>query len=137
MRRTTRNPQSGLLRPVINYVGGKQKWAHRLLSYFPTEYGNYWEPFLGSAAVYLALHPARTGHNAYLSDTDGHLINFHDAVRGQPGELMREYMTLAVSLTEAVTQGKEEARAFYKERIEALEVTRDPGNNPPHKLRNG
>lgn len=44
---------------LLKWIGNKQKFATEIISFFPREYGTYYEPFLGSGAVLAALAPAR------------------------------------------------------------------------------
>lgn len=44
---------------LLKWIGNKQKFAPEIISYFPQEYGTYYEPFLGSGAVLAALAPKR------------------------------------------------------------------------------
>jgi DNA adenine methylase len=55
--------QTGLLK----WIGNKQRTAHQLASYFPADFGTYYEPFLGSGAVLGALAPKRAvGSDSFL-----------------------------------------------------------------------
>ena len=72
------NTQESLtLKPFLKWAGGK-RW---LIAYhaclFPTHYRNYFEPFLGSGAVFFHLSPRR----AYLGDTNTELIETYQAIR--------------------------------------------------------
>ena len=40
-----------MVQPLVKWVGSKRKVAKKIISYFPTEFNNYYEPFLGSGAV--------------------------------------------------------------------------------------
>jgi DNA adenine methylase len=42
---------------LLKWVGSKQRMAHDIISYFPIEYGTYFEPFLGSGGVLGTLIP--------------------------------------------------------------------------------
>lgn len=44
---------------LLKWIGNKQKFAAEIISYFPSSYGSYYEPFLGSGAVLAALAPER------------------------------------------------------------------------------
>lgn len=44
---------------LLKWIGNKQRFAHEIVSYFPTEFGTYFEPFLGSGAVLATLAPER------------------------------------------------------------------------------
>ena len=44
---------------LLKWIGNKQRFAHEIASYFPEEFGTYYEPFLGSGAVLATLAPER------------------------------------------------------------------------------
>lgn len=46
-------------RQLLKWVGNKQRFAREIVSYFPSTYGIYYEPFLGSGAVLGTLEPER------------------------------------------------------------------------------
>ncbi|MDV3201490.1 MAG: Dam family site-specific DNA-(adenine-N6)-methyltransferase [Candidatus Phytoplasma australasiaticum] len=54
----------------ISWIGSKKKMLPQLLKYIPTKYNNYYEPFLGSGALFQSLTPS----TAILNDNDEHLI---------------------------------------------------------------
>ena len=68
------------------WFGGKSKAAELIWSRFGAEdLGNYVEPFLGSAAVFLR-RPAEFSGWVTLNDFDGHLVNFWRSVSIKPEE---------------------------------------------------
>jgi len=68
------------------WFGGKSKAAELIWSRFGAEdLGNYVEPFLGSAAVFLR-RPAEFSGWVTLNDFDGHLVNFWRSVSMKPEE---------------------------------------------------
>jgi len=69
--------------PVLKWAGGKRKIANRLIQLMPSEFGTYFEPFLGGAAMFLAIN--RT--DAVLGDVNKHLINFYSTLASTPQEL--------------------------------------------------
>jgi DNA adenine methylase len=44
---------------LLKWVGNKQRFADEIVSYFPKDFGTYYEPFLGSGAVLGTLAPKR------------------------------------------------------------------------------
>ena len=40
-----------MVQPLLKWVGNKRKVASQIISYFPKNINNYYEPFLGSGAV--------------------------------------------------------------------------------------
>jgi len=67
------------------YFGGKSKAAELIWSRFGSDVGNYCEPFLGSAAVFLRRPEKFTGW-VTLNDFDGNVVNFWRSVRLFPNE---------------------------------------------------
>jgi len=68
------------------WFGGKSKAAELIWSRFGAEdIGNYVEPFLGSAAVFLR-RPSEFSGWVTLNDFDGHLVNFWRSVSMKPEE---------------------------------------------------
>jgi DNA adenine methylase len=72
---------------LLKWVGSKQRTAHVIASYFPTTYGTYFEPFLGSGAVLGTLRPRR----ALGSDVFAPLMEIWQALRMEPNLLKRWY----------------------------------------------
>jgi DNA adenine methylase len=65
------------LRPFLKWVGGKRQLLPVLRRFYPGQFGRYFEPFVGSGAVFFdLLNPARAAWRA----AGGH-------VEGYPGEL--------------------------------------------------
>ena len=72
------------------YFGGKSKAANLIWSRFgAADLGNYVEPFLGSAAVFLRRPPEFTGCWTTLNDLDGHVVNFWRSIALSPEETAR------------------------------------------------
>lgn len=69
--------------PFLKWVGGKRRLAPTIVRKFPQEYGTYYEPFLGGAAVFLnaAYLQAQQPHESVLSDINQDLITTYTAVK--------------------------------------------------------
>ncbi|NIA21207.1 MAG: Dam family site-specific DNA-(adenine-N6)-methyltransferase [Anaerolineaceae bacterium] len=52
-------PVKPFTRQLLKWVGNKQRFACEIASYFPVDYGTYFEPFLGTGAVLATLAPAK------------------------------------------------------------------------------
>lgn len=72
---------------LLKWIGNKQRFAERIASYFPREFGQYYEPFLGSGAVLAILGPAR----AVASDAFAPLVEIWRCLRHQPDQLKNWY----------------------------------------------
>jgi DNA adenine methylase len=77
----------GVSAQLLKWVGNKQRFAAEIISFFPSSYGTYFEPFLGSGAVWGTLAPAR----AVLSDTSGPLVEIWQTLQSDPELLKRWY----------------------------------------------
>ena len=64
-------------RPFLKWVGGKRQLLPELLPRVPSKFGTYFEPFLGGAALFFALHPAR----AVLADMNLRLVRAYRGVQ--------------------------------------------------------
>jgi DNA adenine methylase len=74
------------IKPFIRWVGGKARLLPRILPHVPDDIKNYYEPFLGGGAVFLAC-AARIAGRAHLADLNGHLIAAWIAMRDYQSEL--------------------------------------------------
>ena len=74
----------GNVSPFLKWVGGKTQLLPDLLSYVPTRFNTYIEPFVGGGALFFALQPAK----AVLSDSNPELINCYTVVRDRVEDLI-------------------------------------------------
>ena len=72
------------MNPIIKWTGGKRQLLGDILPLIPNNITTYVEPFLGGAAVLLALTPKR----AVVNDANPELVNLYTVVRDNPGELL-------------------------------------------------
>ena len=72
---------------LLKWVGNKQRFAHEIVSYFPSDYRAYFEPFLGSGAVLATLAPAK----AVGSDLFKPLIEIWQTLHRSPMLLKQWY----------------------------------------------
>lgn len=59
--------------PVVKWVGGKTKLLPELLARMPAQFGRYYEPFAGGAALFFRVAPER----AVLADSNSDLIGLY------------------------------------------------------------
>ena len=83
------------MRPFLKWVGGKRQLLPVLRRFYPSSTGTYFEPFMGSGAVFFDLlgHGALDRSQVRLSDANADLIGCYrrvgDAVDAVIGELER------------------------------------------------
>lgn len=78
---------SDLPRPFLRWVGSKQALLRYICPVLPSEFGRYYEPFLGGGALFFHLLP----EEASLSDRSEELIDVWVAVRDHIDEIV-EYL---------------------------------------------
>jgi len=64
------------VKPILRWTGSKAAFVWTIAAHAPSVPGHYYEPFLGGAALFLALTPPR----ARLSDADPDLIGLYRAL---------------------------------------------------------
>lgn len=72
---------------LLKWIGNKQKQADSIISFFPEDYRQYFEPFLGSGGVLGVLAPER----ALASDAFRPLIEIWQMLHADPVRLKEEY----------------------------------------------
>jgi DNA adenine methylase len=84
------------LKPFLRWAGGKSRIVKLLAQNVPSNYGKYWEPFLGSGALFFHL----CHNSAYLSDSNRALIDCYRYIRDYPEESYDELEQLARNISE-------------------------------------
>jgi DNA adenine methylase len=76
-------------RPFLKWAGGKQQLLSQYEPHFPAGFDRYWEPFVGSGAVFFHLwNMGRIEGKALLSDNNGELVNAYRVVRDEVEDLI-------------------------------------------------
>jgi DNA adenine methylase len=85
------------VRPFLKWAGGKRQLLPALRAFYPREFGRYFEPFVGSGAVFfdLAASGLLDGHRAFLTDSNADLVGCYQAVRDRPAAVIRHLERLA------------------------------------------
>lgn len=70
-------------RPFLKWAGGKRQLLPQLRRFIPADFGAYYEPFAGSAAMFLDLASSHrlANRDAHLTDCNGDIIGCFRAVR--------------------------------------------------------
>lgn len=74
--------------PFLKWAGGKQKLLDQYLPYFPASGARYFEPFMGSAAVFFRLRAENRFEKYTLCDLNVELVNCFRIVRDDLEALM-------------------------------------------------
>ena len=72
----------------LKWAGGKSQLIEQFENLFPPEFRNYYEPFIGSGAVFFYLKSKLRLNKVILSDSNEELINCFIVVRDKPSELI-------------------------------------------------
>lgn len=102
-------PSKSFKSQLLKWVGNKQKQAEDIISYFPKEYGTYFEPFLGSGGVLGTLNPQK----AVASDVFPPLVEIWQALH-KDKEVLKSWYRERYQLIESL--GKE---AAYKSALDS------------------
>ena len=83
------------MRPFLKWVGGKRQLLPALRRFCPASIGTYFEPFLGSGAVFFDLASHGRLDTAVLSDANPDLIGCYHRVRDALDQVIAELERLA------------------------------------------
>lgn len=78
------------LKTFIKWSGNKSKHLRHILPYIPKEYNTYYEPFIGSGALFLKLQPEKW----VINDLNKDLINCWKSIKNDPDiiiEIFKEF----------------------------------------------
>ena len=82
------NTASNSLKPLIKWSGGKSDEISKFISYIPTNYDTYLEPFIGGGAVYFHLNPKK----ATITDVHKDLVDFYKSIKDGKGNDIYTFM---------------------------------------------
>lgn len=91
---------SEIVKPILKWVGGKTQILEEVLSLFPKQINNYYEPFLGGGSVlfgilsYIASGKITITGNIYVSDINSNLIGFYKNIQLHPEQVIEEIQKL-------------------------------------------
>ena len=75
--------------PFVQWPGGKRKLSSKILKIFPSNFGEYYEPFVGGGAMFFTLAPSMS-KKAHLSDMNPDLINAYKVIKTDPKGLIKK-----------------------------------------------
>jgi DNA adenine methylase len=110
------------VRPLLKWAGGKRQLLPALRRFYPAEFGRYFEPFLGSGAVFFDLLGSRRlgGHRVFLTDSNRDLIGCYQTVRDHPDEVIDHLTRLADGREANPTEHFYATRATFNEQRATL-----------------
>lgn len=77
------------MKSFLRWAGGKNWLTKYIEEYVPSNFNNYYEPFLGGGAIFFYLKSKGLIRNkAYLSDSNKELINTYKVIKSNPYDLI-------------------------------------------------
>ncbi len=110
-------------KPFLKWVGGKTQILDKVLSLFPEEVNNYFEPFLGGGSVLIELlsrvkrGDVKLAGNVFAYDLNSDLITVYKHVQNYPRRLLEEIIKLK---TEYESCGNEKPNRSPQTKEEAI-----------------
>ena len=83
----------GICHPFIKWAGGKSRLISQLKNFIPEEFNNYFEPFVGSGALFFYLTSSfktKKNFSLHLSDINSELINVYKTIKDNLKDLIKE-----------------------------------------------
>lgn len=80
------------MKSPIKWMGSKTKLVTKITEKFPTNFNRYFEPFVGSGAVFFNIE----FKNSYISDSNTELINFWETLRDNYDELIQKILKFPI-----------------------------------------
>ncbi len=71
------------MEPFLKWAGGKRWLIHTFENFAPSEFNQYFEPFLGGGSVFFSIAPVE----GIINDRNKELMNMYRVLRDQPLEL--------------------------------------------------
>ncbi len=102
------------IKTFLRYPGNKSKLLKKIIPYVPKDFETYYEPFLGSGAVFLAIQPKK----AVLGDINKDVINVWKHVGKDPDKLYEICKKLTEQLIEI--KDKKEQLKWAREKTKEL-----------------
>jgi len=78
--------------PFLKWAGGKRQLLPEIRKHVPTQFGRYFEPFIGGGAVFFDLFPAGCGNvlrRVWLGDSNLELTTTYTAIRDDVEEVVK------------------------------------------------
>lgn len=99
MEPMTRLASEAAVGPFLKWAGGKRGLLEQIRPHLPASYGRYYEPFVGSAALFFDQQPKR----ASLSDTNARLVATYRGLRDATDEVIERLRKLRHDRDEYLT----------------------------------
>lgn len=139
--------EKSIVGPFVRWAGGKSWLCPKITNFLPSNFEDYYEPFLGGGSVFFNLYSrGLLNSSSYLSDTNTKLTNAYKTVRDNPDAIIawlknkefseREYYEVRDSFNHNIEEGNDIKTAEFiylnKQSFNGLfRVNRDNKYNVP------
>jgi DNA adenine methylase len=117
-------------RPFLKWAGGKRQLLPELRTFYPADFGAYFEPFTGSGAVFFDLYNRGLldGRRTFLVDNNPDLIGCYTVLRDDPEPVIQRLQELAAAyrLEGSPLYYEVRDRRFNPARARLFDSTGDP-----------
>ena len=79
------------MKTFIRQPGNKSRHLRHILQHLPTNYNTYYEPFVGTGAMFIRLQPSKW----VINDNNDDLMNLYNSIRDDLPNLLKNIKTFA------------------------------------------
>jgi len=79
------------IKPIVKWIGGKNKIMNKIIDKLPPKFNNYYEPFVGGGSVFLSIPYTE---KAYINDFNKDLINIYKLIKNDYDGLYKALKSL-------------------------------------------
>ena len=69
------------MKPLYMWAGGKNKVIKHYLPYLPTDFTDYYEPFMGGGAMFIYVMTNYQPKNVYINDINSDVMNIYQSIK--------------------------------------------------------
>ncbi len=100
---------------IVKWVGGKRLLKDIIISHFPKDFKNYFEPFVGGGSIFIELkNRDMLKHKIYLNDSNYDLINLYTQIRDNYKEFIEKLKEQDLYINYINLYKIDYKKAFYK-----------------------
>jgi len=99
----------------LRYIGGKSKVANKFFQYFPTDFDEYREPFLGGGSVFLFMKQVYPEKKFWVNDFNKNLFDFWMILQSNAEDLQKELLKIKVLYSARSVEERKQLNIEMKE----------------------
>ena len=94
------------MKSFIKWSGGKSRSLKIILDNIPSDFNNYYEPFIGGGIVFINIISNNKKKKSYISDTNKYLINTFYHIKHSLKNLLKQYSEYVQSYNKSANKQK-------------------------------